>query len=401
MILPRPPLLYDDLHKVGELLSRQWLDLDDRAGDSSASHLEADHVADRRWTPNFDGLTQLGAVFCHDNASIHARGLSHGDLDTFPVGAHGEKLQCGQIDDFNVGGMRRLMRNAAEASILVLSMACLSVSASHAASISEAHNNQNGDPLPGILVEADIEPGDALRLQGAVYQFDVVYSPHVARFIYLRSKGGDVEEAMKMGTFIRRMRLETEAPTQIQGHSDIFSWVSPAEESNNICASACFLVCAGGVQQHGNLLALHRPYLPKDTASKLSDLDYETAERRVMAKVRQYLQDMEVNHFFIDKLMSNSSQDAYHVALWETDEYHLSQVVPSLEEAVLSRCPSVTKEEAHRVDSGAAGPEERKRIFAKLKAAADCKDRALDDMRLAAFKREMENLTQKYMRRAP
>jgi hypothetical protein len=98
-----------------------------------------------------------------------------------------------------------------------------------------------------------------------------------------------------------------------------------------------------------------------------------------------------VNDFFIDKLMSNSSEDAYHVALWETDEYHLSQVVPSLEEAVLTQCASVTTEEAHRVDSGAAGTEERKRIVAKLIDFEDCKDRALDDMRLAAFKREMEN----------
>lgn len=86
--LPGPPLLYDDLHQVCGLLSRQWLNLGDRAGDPSASHLKADHVADRRWTPIFDGLTQLGAVLSHDNASVHARGLSHGDLDTFSANEH-------------------------------------------------------------------------------------------------------------------------------------------------------------------------------------------------------------------------------------------------------------------------------------------------------------------------
>ena len=85
-MLPRPPLLYDDLHQVCGLLSCQWLDLSDCAPNQSASHLEADHVADRRWTPIFDGLTRLGAVFCEDNAPVHARGLSHGDLDTFPAG---------------------------------------------------------------------------------------------------------------------------------------------------------------------------------------------------------------------------------------------------------------------------------------------------------------------------
>ncbi len=57
-----------------------------------------------------------------------------------------------------------------------------------------------------------------------------------------------------------------------------------------------------------------------------------------MTKVSMYLKDMEVDQFFIDKMMSNSSQDAYLVSLWETDRYHLSNIAPSIEEAVLSKC---------------------------------------------------------------
>jgi hypothetical protein len=286
------------------------------------------------------------------------------------------------------------MRNMPSAPILVLLMACLWAVELNAANVSEAHNSQNGKPLFGILVEGDIQPGDALRLQNAVIQFDLVYEPQVARFIYLRSRGGNIDEAIKMGTFIRRLRLETEVPTQLQGHSDTFSWVSSTDESNNVCASACFLIYAGGVERHGNLLALHRPYLPKATGSKIYDLQYETLEKHAIAEVRQYLKDMEVDNFFIDKLMANSSQDAYHVALWETDEYHLSQIVPSLEEAILTRCTPVTKEDAHRFDSGAADAEERELIIAKLMAAHNCEDHALDDMRQAAFRREMANLRQ-------
>jgi hypothetical protein len=81
--------------------------------------------------------------------------------------------------------MRRPVRNALSVPILLLSMTYLWVAASHAASISEAHDNRSGKPLSGILVEGDIEPGDALRLQNAVLQYDVVYSPYIARFIYL------------------------------------------------------------------------------------------------------------------------------------------------------------------------------------------------------------------------
>ena len=288
--------------------------------------------------------------------------------------------------------MSSLLRNLTLITTLVLLASCLWGVETSAANISEAHDTRTGKPLYGVLVEGDIQPGDALQVENAVITFDIVNEPRVARFIYLRSKGGDVGEAMKIGTFVRRLRLETEAPTQLQGHSETSSWVSPSDKSNNICASACFLIYAGGVERHGNLLALHRPYFPIYTGSKLSDLQHEAAERQAIAKVRQYLKNMEIDDFFIDKLISTNSQDAYYVTLWETDEHHLSQIVPSLEEAVLTRCTPVTAEEAHRVDSGAASAEERERLISKLAAAQDCEEDALNDMRQAAFKREMTDL---------
>ncbi len=82
--------------------------------------------------------------------------------------------------------MRGLVPNRLSATALVLSMACFCAAEANAANVSEAHDNQNGKLLFGILVEGDIEPGDAIRLQNAVLQFDMTYSPHVARFVYLR-----------------------------------------------------------------------------------------------------------------------------------------------------------------------------------------------------------------------
>jgi len=233
---------------------------------------------------------------------------------------------------------------------VALAVLCLWSIGATAATIDVAHD-QSGKPLSAITLEGDIEPGDLVRLEIAVEQFDIIHEPHVAARIYLRSRGGDVEEAMKLGSYIRRLRLETEAPTKVDGNSDIMSFVSPAAGNNNICASACFLIFAGGVRRHGNLLALHRPYLPKSAARKISDLDYEAIEKSTMIKVALYLKNMEIDQFFIDKMMTTDSQDAYVVSLWETDKYHLHGTVPSIEESILARCTELSSTERGELDA--------------------------------------------------
>jgi hypothetical protein len=128
-----------------------------------------------------------------------------------------------------------------------------------------------------------------------------------APLLYLRSKGGNVEEAIKLGRLIRQLRLGTEVPERY--NNEILSPVPAANKDNFVCGSACFLVFAGGVDRRGNFLVLHRPYLSIDAARNLSDLDREAAQKQLMAEVRDYLQEMEVDSFFIDKLMWTNSQD--------------------------------------------------------------------------------------------
>ena len=273
----------------------------------------------------------------------------------------------------------------------VVCIVCLWTFGLKAATMGTAHD-KNGKPLSGIIVEGDIELGDAIKLQTAVTEYNLINTSRVATRIYLRSKGGDVEEAMKMGDYIHRLRLETEIPTSVNGHNDIFSWVSPNAKDNNICASACFLIFAGGVVRQGNMLALHRPYLPRETAIKISDLQYELIEKNIIAKVKKYLKDMEVDQFFVDKMMSNNSQDSYVVALWETDRYHLSGIVPSVEEIVLSKCNMLTSKEKQAIDAEKLSSEERERLFAKYQAGRQCESDVLDEMRREAFKRDIKNL---------
>ena len=125
----------------------------------------------------------------------------------------------------------------------------------------------------GVKVEGDIVPGDAKKLLDFYMTYGVTTSP-----VHLRSKGGNVEEAMKMGAIIRRLRLETEVPVWDTGRQPIDA-VKVDHQENTICASACFLVYAGGASRFGNYVAMHRPFFPREEARKLSDVEYEAAQK--------------------------------------------------------------------------------------------------------------------------
>jgi hypothetical protein len=239
------------------------------------------------------------------------------------------------------------------------------------------------------VLEGDIEPGDETKLLTRLIMYATIYSPDLPGVVYLRSKGGDVFEAMKIGALVRRLRLRTDAPMKITGHPEVFCNVWLADESNCICASACFLAYAGGVDRSGTVLALHRPSVPKPIASRLSDVEYEAIEKDAIARTTDYLRTMEIDQFFIDKMMSTNSQETYHVNMLETIKYRLATTVPSIEEILLAKCPAVTSQGESTIDHTMTEGQ-RQRMTAKIIEALDCKDRALSEIRRAAFRRELE-----------
>ena len=80
----------------------------------------------------------------------------------------------------------------------------------------ELARRADGNIVRGVKVEGDIVPGDARKLLDFYKTYGVMISP-----VRLRSKGGSVEEAMKMGAIIRRLRLETEVPVWDMGHPPV------------------------------------------------------------------------------------------------------------------------------------------------------------------------------------
>ena len=100
----------------------------------------------------------------------------------------------------------------------------------------ELARRADGIVVEGIKIEGEIVPGDAQTLLNFYGKYGVMISP-----VYLRSRGGDVAEAMKIGAIIRRLRLETSVPVWDTGRTPTDP-IRVDSQENMICASACFLV---------------------------------------------------------------------------------------------------------------------------------------------------------------
>ncbi len=255
----------------------------------------------------------------------------------------------------------------------------------------------------GVKVEGDIVPGDAQRLLDFYKTYGVMASP-----IYLRSKGGNVEEAMRMGVIIRRLRLETRVPVWDTGMPPI-DRIKIDHQEDEVCASACFLVYAGGASRFGNYLALHRPFLPSDQARKLTDVEYEAAQKDMVTKVKKYLADMEVDQFWIDRMFAANSQEHYMPTWEEADSkvHHLMGMVPSLEEVVLSKCnedPDLDRKLRALRNSGGPAANNQEKIKQALQETdvfLECSKIVLSDMQSAAFDRENDDLLREKCKQFP
>lgn len=259
----------------------------------------------------------------------------------------------------------------------------------------ELARRADGIIVQGVKVEGDIVPGDAKKLLDFYQTYGVMTSP-----VHLRSKGGNVEEAMKMGAIIRRLRLETEVPVWDAGRQPIDA-IKVDHQENTICASACFLVYAGGASRFGNYLAMHRPFFPREEARKLSDVEYEAAQKEMVPKVKAYLADMDIDQYWIDRMFSANSQEHYMPTWNQADSkaHHLMGVVPSLEEVILSKCkedPDVDRKLREFQNSGKPVSADEQAKIKQITQESDvffqCKKMVLSDMQSAAFERENDAL---------
>jgi hypothetical protein len=138
-----------------------------------------------------------------------------------------------------------------------------------------------------IVIEGNIIPGDYARFVTLVK-----LAGEEVRTIKIRSAGGNVTEAINIGSLIRRLRFETEVP-EFFGPSIGVKCIGPdvKEKTNCTCASACFLIYTAGVHRSGNVLGIHNVYINHDHLKNMSGADAIDSSEKATRLAGAYLRN--------------------------------------------------------------------------------------------------------------
>jgi len=159
-----------------------------------------------------------------------------------------------------------------------------------------------------ILITGTIVEGDSAKFRNIIIQRSF---PLVT--VILRSNGGNVQEAIKIGRDIRKLLLETEGPTLDYntareetldyGGGDHPLCIenglgeykgSRYRGSECVCASACFLLYVAGARRELSYVGIHRGYVKGDIARDLGLDAAAQIYRSVSKPITEYLRDMGV-----------------------------------------------------------------------------------------------------------
>jgi hypothetical protein len=180
---------------------------------------------------------------------------------------------------------------------LVLSGALFSHS-SLAATFSYEPILGNGDD---IAMRGEIQRGDYQRLLTFIRADPQRFK---GRTIVLASAGGDLLEAIKIGTLFKST------------YKSVF-----VNQDIGVCASACFFVYVASVNRIAlpSSLGIHRPYFAPAYFGHLSVAESEKQYGALLGRVRSYLQDREVPQYLIEKMFSLASSEVYWLTVEDLD----------------------------------------------------------------------------------
>jgi hypothetical protein len=120
----------------------------------------------------------------------------------------------------------------------------------------------------------------------------------VPAIVEIESPGGDVQEAMKIGTLARDM-----------------AWHVWAKGN---CESACFFVLTGGVSRGRPSsftgIGIHRPYYDSEAFSALSLDEASEVYRALEAASLEYLRAMGVPTSLVEKMFTVPSSEVYYLS---------------------------------------------------------------------------------------
>lgn len=215
------------------------------------------------------------------------------------------------------------------ATIIVSALCCFHLKTAVAASVA-----LDPDSPSQIMIVGKIVPGDYDRFVDILKRSSrPIYAVNIV------SLGGITQEAIKIGRLIRSLSLATNAPNTAdfapQARQMMCSESTRIDSSAPCtCASACFLIWAGGVVRSGNDIHLHRIAFDKSFYGSLNPGDAHTKYQEGLNEVHKYLQEMEIPDNIYVKMVNMPSYDTVPLddtanSLWTT---------PSFGEWLTARC---------------------------------------------------------------
>lgn len=176
--------------------------------------------------------------------------------------------------------------------------------------LTEAGKCANGS-LRGPIV-----PGDYDKVRQLV---DSAW-PNLFHF-NLRSDGGSVYEAIRIGRLFRKYLIAAYVPASACYSEDTqtppanappfdpskqYTVVPTARRGSCVCASACALIWFGAVERMGTV-GLHRPRIDDPEFANSPPEEATKLYRRALTEIETYLADMEVPRPVIDAMLATSS----------------------------------------------------------------------------------------------
>lgn len=189
-----------------------------------------------------------------------------------------------------------------------------------------------GRPLNhSVLIEGQIVKGDFNRFQ----YLALTYS---ADTVWLASPGGDLAEAIKIGQFVRRLKMSVWAP---ESNKEVWNtMINISNSKDNVCASACFFIYAAGVHRAGEVLGIHRPRITEEELKAMTMEQAAGEHTSVIEIASNYLQKMGVPNSIIEKASTTRPNEIQW--LTNSEVKLLSGYIPEYQDWVDAQCESVS-----------------------------------------------------------
>lgn len=189
-----------------------------------------------------------------------------------------------------------------------------------------------------FLIYGDIKKGDFNLITSEINKLRKQYGntncpQPIAPRIELDSNGGDVQEAMKIGKFIRQNNFNTQISfVRIYKKGKDFD-IDVNKKGQ--CNSSCVFIFAGGVDKsfspEFSEIGIHRPFF-SNLDSNLTIQEIKIAREKLNKSIKDYLIEMEVNPSLADDMLGTPPEKIRYLTVNELEKYRLIGKDPNYDE---------------------------------------------------------------------